>query len=279
MRGKSRLQTWCYACSTVSASSASASAIRNARSDKQIEAALVLTASRICRSLRSFWLGAQAAVQSIVSRTTWHVNHWITLNRCIIWKLQNGRTTIHTRANCSRQPEHQARTHSRPCAMVAITIITCIDTNLNKTVNYVNSDAAANAKQTNVDILYAHLYPISHTIIKLVPLRTSTPSKSGQQQTGFFSADGVTPLGSVYWRGVLRLSSSLRAFRNLSQWHQRTLGFDPWQHGRIMTQQEIVKKCEMMRKNVTNMSGNFPQASTKTLRIIRIASQLTCPSS
>lgn len=97
--------------------------------------------------------------------------------------------------------------------MVAITIITCIDTNLNKTVN---SDAAANAKQTNVDILYAHLYPISHTI-KLIPLRTSTPSKSGQQQTGFFSADGVTPLGSVYWRGVLRLSSSLRAFRNLSQ--------------------------------------------------------------
>ena len=87
-------------------------------------------------------------------------------------------------------------------------------------------------------IFYMHTYipypSISYTI-KLVPLRTSTPSKSGQQQTGFFSADGVTPLGSVYWRGVLRLSSSLRAFRNLSQWHQRTLGFDPWQHGRIMT--------------------------------------------
>jgi hypothetical protein len=46
--------------------------------------------------------------------------------------------------------------------MVAITIITCIDTNLNKTVN---SDAAANAKQTNVDILYAHLYPISIHIL------------------------------------------------------------------------------------------------------------------
>ena len=153
-----------------------------------------------------------------------------------------------------------------------------IDTNLNKTVN---SDAAANAKQTNVDILYAHLYPISHTI-KLVPLRTSTPSKSGQQQTGFFSADGVTPLGSVYWRGVLRLSSSLRAFRNLSQWHQRTLGFDPWQHRRIMT---LAGNSEKMwndwndAKKCDQHAGNFPQASTKTLRIIRIASQLTCPSS
>ena len=106
MRGKSRLQTWCYACSTVSASSASASAIGNARSEKQIEAALDLQVS-------SFFLTrSTGSRQSIVSRTTWHVNHWITLNRCIIWKLQNGRTTIHTRANCSRQPDiKRERTH------------------------------------------------------------------------------------------------------------------------------------------------------------------------